>query len=75
MFGNEYFSERLSTRKGWGGGRRVSQMQTAADKGEGGQKSLKMCGHPLWMVPYRRTSSEGGFSETKLSLYLSQLVT
>ena len=29
-------------------------MQTAADRGGegggGGQKSLKMCGHPLWMV-------------------------
>ena len=35
------------------GGRGVSQMQTAADRGRDmvGQKSLKMCGHPLWMAP------------------------
>ena len=31
------------------GGRGVSQMQTAAD---GDQKSLKICGHPLWIAPY-----------------------
>ena len=49
MFTNEYFSDRVSARTR---GRGVSQMQTAADRGkEGGQKSLKMCEHPLWMAP------------------------
>ena len=37
------------------GGRGVSQMWTDVNKGGGGgvrgQKSLKMCGHPLWMAP------------------------
>ena len=35
-------------------GRGLSQMQTAADRGRDitkNQKSLKMCGHPLWMAP------------------------
>ena len=48
MFTDEYFSDWVSA---WTGGERVSQMQTAADRGKGGQKSLKMCGHPLWMAP------------------------
>ena len=50
MFTDEYFSDRVSARTG-GGGRRVNQMQTAAGRGDGGQKSLKMCGDPLWMAP------------------------
>ena len=38
-----------------GQGEGVSQMQTAADRGrEGRQKSLKMCGHTLWMAPNGR---------------------
>ena len=39
------------------GGREVSQMQTAVGRGRGGsQKSLKMCGHPLWMAPSDNSS-------------------
>ena len=26
--------------------------QPNADRGSGGQESLEMCGHPLWMAPY-----------------------
>ena len=33
------------------GERGVSQMQTAADRGRWGQKSLKMCGNPSWIAP------------------------
>ena len=44
------------------GGRGVTQMQTAVDrgwgKGGGGQKLLKMCGHPLWMAPYHKMLME-----------------
>ena len=36
----------------------VSQMQTAAARGRGGQKSLKMCGHPLRMAPTVQTSTK-----------------
>ena len=48
MFTNEYFSDRVSagTR-----GEGVSQTQTAANRGRGDQKLLKMGGHPLWMAP------------------------
>ena len=34
------------------GGRGVGSMRTDADKGEGGQKLAKSCGHLLCMTPY-----------------------
>ena len=45
------FSDRLSARtEGRGGSAKCRQLQTEGG-GRGGQKSLKMCGHLLWMVP------------------------
>ena len=48
MFSNEYFSDRLSA---WTGGEGAQPNTDSCRQGEGGQKSLKMCGHPLWMAP------------------------
>ena len=49
MFTVKYFSDRVSARTG--GGEEVSEMQTVADRRRGGgQKSLKISGHPLWMA-------------------------
>ena len=42
------FSTTCPYGQGGGGSGKCKQQQT---RGGGGQKSLKMCGHPLWMVP------------------------
>ena len=55
MFTNEYFFTRVSARKGGEGG------QPNADsclQGEWGQKSLKICGHPLSMAPYGKNEDK-----------------
>ena len=50
MFNNEYFSDRVSARTG---GELGQPNSDSCRKGEweGGQKSLKMCGHPSWIAP------------------------
>ena len=35
-----------------GQGGEGGQLNADRGRGEGVQKSLKMCGHPLWMAPY-----------------------
>ena len=50
MFTNEYFPTRCPHEQGEGG--RGEGGQPNADRGSGGQESLEMCGHPLWMAPY-----------------------
>ena len=57
MFTNEYFSNRVSARTGEQGGHPNAD-RCRQGMGEGGQKSLKMCGHPLWMAPYHKMLME-----------------
>ena len=50
MFSNEYFSDWVSAWAGGGG----SANTDSCRQGEGGQKSIKMCGHPLgWPLLFR----------------------
>ena len=37
-----------------GGAGLLSKMGTGVDRGERRSKLAKMCGHPLWMIPYVR---------------------
>ena len=50
MFTNEYFFDGVSARTGGEGGQPNADSSRQGE-GEEGQKSLKMCGHPLWMAP------------------------
>ena len=51
MFTNEYFSNQVPAHTEGEGGQPNVDSSRQGEEGGGGQKSLKMCRHPLWMAP------------------------